>query len=371
MYFRARKENRKAIAGVMLSAALTSIITGITEPIEFAFIFVAPILFVLHVILAFASGFLTHLFDIHLGYTFSASLIDLGLGYFNQKNSAYLWLIVGPLISLLYFGGFYTLIGVLNLKTPGREATSSEVAAEPRTAATGTSQKAMDVLMALGGASNIQSIDACITRLRLNVVSPDLVDKNQLKKLGAAGTLQSGTNVQAIFGVESDLLKDQIKALMAFSILTSPLEGEYVSLEDVPDETFAQKFLGEGFAIRPRNGIVRAPCAAEVMHLFPTAHAVALKTQNGLEILIHVGIDTVKMNGQGFKALVKTGDQVQAGQVLIEFDLNLVRQSAKSDITPVVITNMDQVSSFQVKPSTEVGLSQAILQIEMKKEAHA
>lgn len=366
MYFRARKENRKAIAGVMLSAALTSIITGITEPIEFAFIFVAPILFVLHVGLAFVSGFLTHIFDVHLGYTFSASLIDFGLGYFNQKNSSYLWMVIGPVIGLCYFGGFYTLIGLLNLKTPGRDV--SEEAMSSSVMTSGNSQKALDILMALGGGANIRSIDACITRLRLVVVQPDLVDKSQLKKLGATGTLQSGNSVQVIFGVESDLLKDQIKAAMALSLLSSPLEGEVLKLEEVPDETFAQKFLGEGFAIRPKNGVVRAPCVAEVVHLFPTNHAIALKTDLGMEILIHIGIDTVKMNGEGFKSFVKIGDRVQTGQTLIEFDLNLVRQKAKSDITPIVITNMDQVSSLKMSSLSQVGPSQVVMQVEMKKD---
>ncbi len=353
MYYRAKPEKRKAVGGMMLTAALTSIITGITEPIEFAFIFVAPWLYVLHVCLAFLSGTLTSFFDVHLGYTFSASLIDWALGFFNQKNSLLLAFVIGPIIGALYFVSFYFLIGRLNLKTPGREEATDD---NENTSATGTSsktltEKAAQILKAIGGGSNLIDLEACITRLRISLKNTDIVDKARLKELGAAGIMHTGPNMQIIFGVESDQIKEEMRILMGSLSLTSPLEGKILSLSEVPDETFATKVLGDGFAINPTGHIVTSPVDAEVMHLFPTGHAIALKTTQNLEILIHVGIDTVKMKGDGFKTFVKTGDHVKVGQKLIEFDLNLVRQNAKSTITPVIITNMDLVSSMKINTS--------------------
>jgi glucose PTS system EIICBA or EIICB component len=349
MFLRAKPENRKAVGGMMLSAALTSIITGITEPIEFAFIFVAPWLYVLHVCLAFVSGSLTSFFDVHLGYTFSASLIDWGLGYFNQKNSAILAFVIGPIMGAIYFASFYFLIGRLNLKTPGREdvATDDEAQASGGAVSKNLTEKAVQILEAIGGAANLIDLEACITRLRISLVDPQRVNKVRLKELGAAGVMQSGPNMQIIFGVESDQIKGEMQKLRSTLRLKSPIEGDIVSLSQVPDDTFAQKILGDGFAINPTSGIVTAPCEAEVLHVFPTGHAVALKSQQGLEILIHIGVDTVKMKGEGFTALVKVGDKVKLGQKLIEFNLELVKQKAKSILTPVIITNMDVVASIK------------------------
>ncbi|OYZ24715.1 MAG: PTS glucose transporter subunit IIA [Bdellovibrio sp. 28-41-41] len=360
MVLRAKPERRKAIAGIMVSAALTSIITGITEPIEFAFLFVAPILFVFHVLLAFLSGVLTYQFDIHLGYTFSASLIDFVLGFFNQKNSMSFWLIVGPIMGALYFSVFYTLIPMLNLKTPGRE-TEEDMAATAAQVTTTGAGRAADILVALGGASNIESLDACITRLRLVVNNTDKVNKEALKGLGSAGVMITGKNVQAIFGVESDKIKDQIKAVMANkptpSSFITPIEGDILAIEATPDETFSQKILGEGYLIRPTKGVVVAPFDAEVMHFFPTKHAIALKNADDVEVLIHVGIDTVKMEGRGFKGFVQVGDQVKQGQKLIEFDLNLIKAEAKSELTPVVFTNSDKKVVISKKSNQQIEVS--------------
>ena len=363
MYLRAPENRKKAIAGIMLTAALTSIITGITEPIEFSFIFVAPVLYIFHVAAAFLSGFLTGFFDIHLGYTFSASLIDYAVGTSNMKNSIYLWLVVGPIIAVLYFSVFYWLIGLMNIKTPGRgDDETSDDGMEVN-----AGEKAANVLAALGGTENIVNLDACITRLRLSVKNAANVNQDQLKKIGAAGIMASGTNFQVIFGVESDALKEEIKSLMnkkgsgpvksAGVHISSPLKGEILPLSKVPDATFADRILGDGFAVQPTEGVVYAPVAGKIAQLFRTNHAIGIVTAEGLEILIHVGIDTVKMNGEGFKAFVQKGDLIKAGQKLLEFDLELVRKNAKSDITPVVITNMAKVASLSVtKTGMEVVL---------------
>ncbi len=345
---RAKPENRKAVAGVMFSAALTSIITGITEPIEFAFIFVAPLLYVVHVGLAFVSGALTTAFDVHLGYTFSASTIDYILGFFNAKNSWAFWVIIGPTMAALYFGTFYTLIGVFKFKTPGRE---DEIQDTLESVAVG-SERSRQILAALGGAANLVSLDACITRLRVQVKDPALVNKAEMKRLGASGTMDAGNgSLQIVFGVESDQLKEEILALLQMCgtsslptgkkpvAFSAPLKGEFLSLDKIPDSVFSSGTIGEGFAIRPEEGVVYAPFDGEVIQLFRTNHAMGLVSEEGLEALIHIGIDTVKMNGQGFKSLVKPGDKIRKGQKLMEFDLDLVREQAKSDITPIILTN--------------------------------
>ncbi len=346
MTMRARPENRKMIGGIMLSAALTSIITGITEPIEFAYTFVAPPLYLAHAALTFFAGYLTSMFDIHLGYTFSASLIDLGLGFFNQKNTSLLFLVVGPVIALAYFSVFYWAIGFFGFKTPGREI---DEALTINVEIPGALQdKAREVLAAIGGASNIKNLDACITRLRLVLNDEKRVKADTLKRLGAAGIMNAGGgNVQIVFGVESDFLKTEIEKIMrgspadATKQILSPLKGVVLSLSEIPDATFQEEMMGKTIAIRPTSGVVVAPFDGEVATLFHTRHAIGLIGPDGVEVLIHVGIDTVKMNGEGFKAFVKNGDRVTRGQKLIEFDLPLVERSAKSIITPVVVTNPD------------------------------
>jgi glucose-specific phosphotransferase system IIA component len=350
IYLRAKPEKRKAIGGVMLAAALTVFITGISEPIEFAFIFVAPILFVFHIVLTFLTGQLSTMLDIHLGYTFSASLIDLFLGAFNQKNILLFIFVTGPVAALSYFLSFYYAIGWLNLKTPGREDKEED----EEIASFGHNQdKATAVLEALGGSSNIKHIDACITRLRLAVVDAGAVNTQKLKALGATGSLNAGGgNFQVIFGTQSDSLKEQIKKIIANSglfIVNSPMKGNLVDLSLVPDEMFSQKMMGEGVAIEPTEGKVYAPCDGVVGTIFKTNHAVGMIADNGTEILIHVGIDTVKMNGEGFKGFVKDGVRVKRGQILIEFDLALIKARAKSSITPVIITNSADLKSVTVE----------------------
>ncbi len=350
MVMRARKENRAAIAGIMLSAGLTSIVTGITEPIEFAFIFVAPLLFLVHVGLAFVSGVLTTLFSVHLGYTFSASLIDFVLGFFNQQNAWALWLIIGPIMAVLYFGTFYTLIGVFNFKTPGRED-ETLADAEDLLPTSPVSDRAREILVALGGAANIVSLSACITRLRVQVKNMAAVKRPAFKELGAAGHMVLGPeSLQIVFGVESDQLREEIQTLMDQPEptktkltdeipFTSPLKGKILPLTEAPDAVFASGTVGEGFAIQPFEGIVYAPFDGEVLQIFKTNHAIGILSNEGLETLIHIGIDTVKMGGKGFKSMLKVGDRFKAGDRLLEFDLDLVQREAKSAITPVIFTN--------------------------------
>ncbi|MGZ3795234.1 MAG: glucose PTS transporter subunit IIA, partial [Pseudobdellovibrionaceae bacterium] len=369
MFLASPKEKRKAVGGVMLSAALTSMLTGITEPIEFAFIFVAPLLYVLHVAFAFIAGLLTAHFDVHLGYTFSASFIDYALGYFNQKNSSYLFLFIGPFISALYFLSFYTLIRFFNFQTPGRELEKphqDEASVRTPQGSGGKAALASEVLLALGGKHNIESLDACITRLRVVVKDAAKVQSEQLKKLGAAGVMQSGRNIQAIFGVESDFLKEAIKASMTKSSLFSPAKGRVLPLREVPDNAFAENILGEGFAVEPQEGMIYAPCSGQIVNIFPTKHALGILSEDGLEVLVHVGIDTVQMKGEGFQSFVAEGQHVNVGDRLIGFDLELVRQKAKSLITPIVITNMDTVEALKLVQEGSVTAGQKTLEVLFK-----
>lgn len=367
MVLRAPVDKRKAVAGMMLSAALTSIITGITEPIEFAFIFVAPVLYVLHVLLAFASGLLTSSLDVHLGYTFSASLIDFVVGYFNQKNSMSFWLIAGPIIGAAYFVSFYTLIGIFDFKTPGREI-ESENGNNNYVTPTNLSDKASEVIAALGGAGNIVHLDACITRLRLSLKDSTKVTEQKLKQLGAAGMLNAGHgNFQVIFGTESDLIKEEMKRIMTSSKgsikVLSPLAGEVRDLSEVPDATFAEKLMGDGVAIIPSEGKVFAPFNAIVAQIFHTNHAVGLLGDNGVELLIHVGIDTVKMGGKGFKGHVKQGDKVKAGDLLIEFDMNEISRAGKALITPVVVTNSTEYETISTSTTGKVKNQEPLIEL--------
>lgn len=369
-----RKENRKKISGMMISAAFVAFLTGITEPIEFSFIFVAPMLFIFHVAAAFLSGIVTSLLNIRLGYTFSASFIDYLLGFKFAGNPWLMW-IVGLAFFALYFVVFYFTIRALNLKTPGREDEDEVVLAPINIKG---SEKAARVLEAIGGKENIEVLDACITRLRLTLKDPSKVDTGTLKALGAAGVLAAGNNIQVIFGTEAERIKDNIKAIIANDgyikpcddetkgeldevaiddskkaskgsySLYNPIDGEIVELEKVPDEAFSQKILGDGFAVIPSGNNVYAPASGEVSVLFPTKHAVAITTEEGLEILVHIGIDTVNLNGEGFTAHVEQGNKVKKGDLLVSFDTEFVEKNAKSLISPIVITNMEKVENLTV-----------------------
>lgn len=386
MYFAAPSNRRKMIAGMMVSAALTSIITGITEPIEFAFIFVAPLLYVLHVIFAFISGYLTSMFDIHLGYTFSASIIDYVLGFANAKNSVYLFCVVGPIMFGTYFTAFYLCIKKFNFLTPGRDESADDIET-----GINPTQKAAKVLAYLGGSENIANLDACITRLRVSVKDGNKVNSDGFKSLGAAGVMNAGNgNFQIVFGPEADSIKDQVQELINNPnaaiideksstksvekvsvagkrvLLKTPIAGEVVSIQDVPDQTFAGKLLGDGIAINPTDGVVYAPVKGKIVQLFKTNHAICINSEEGASILIHVGIDTVKMGGNGFKAFVENGDEVEEGQKLLEFDIELIKKEAKSVITPIVITNMDEINTLKVMADKSVNKGHDLIELELK-----
>ncbi|MBU3134769.1 glucose-specific PTS transporter subunit IIBC [Clostridium gasigenes] len=370
MYSEAKTENKKVAAGILFSAALTSFLTGITEPIEFAFLFVAPLLFAVHCVFAGLSFMIMQILNVKIGLTFSGGIIDYVLfGVIPNRTRWWLVIPVGLVFAVLYYFGFRFFIRKFNLATPGRE----EVLEDDTIEDTIKNSLAVNVLAALGGKENINNLDACITRLRVIVNDKDKVNKDRLKKLGAAGVMEIGNNIQAIFGPKSDILKGQIKDVMsgktpvilAEDIVTykeqankglekipsdiiAPLTGRIVKLEEVPDKVFAEKIMGDGFAIEPKDNIVVAPVDGEIAILFPTKHAIGMVTSEGLELLIHVGIDTVKLNGEGFKAFVKQGDKVKAGDKLLEVDFKMIKEKVPSIITPIVFSNLNENQVVQI-----------------------
>lgn len=388
IYHEARPERKKVVGGLMASAALTSFLTGITEPIEFSFLFVAPMLFAIHTIFAGLSFMTMHLLNVKIGMTFSGGLIDYILfGLINPQTNAWLVIPVGLVFAVIYYFGFRFAIRKFNLMTPGREAAEEEVEESKGVAG----DLAYNILEAMGGKENISHLDACITRLRVSVNDVKNVDKEQLKKLGAAGVLEVGNNIQAIFGPRSETIKGQMKDIMdgkkprvvesnpakeveqqieevnpralqtehnADDVFVSPIKGEIKPITDVPDAVFSGKMMGDGFAIVPAEGTVVSPVDGKIVNFFPTKHAIGLLSDSGREILIHFGIDTVNLKGEGFEALVSENDRVQKGQPLLKVDLEHVKNNAKSTITPIVFTNLSEGEKIVINKTGNVDLKE-------------
>lgn len=372
IYHEAREDKKKLVAGIMASAALTSFLTGITEPIEFTFLFVAPLLFAVHTVFAGLSFMVMHILNVKIGMTFSGGVIDyLLFGVMPNRTAWWLVVLVGLGFAVIYYFGFRFAISKFNIKTPGREDESDAVKLDNRDLKAG--DLAVKILESLGGKENIKNLDACITRLRIGVNDVEKVDKEGLKALGAAGVLGVGNNIQAIFGTKSDQLRTQIKDIMdgksieplkeieeeaneviADDSFVSPLSGRLIALEDVPDEVFSNKMMGDGFAIEPKTGEVVSPVDGKIATLFPTKHALGIVADNNREILIHFGIDTVKLEGEGFEALVNQGERVKKGQPILRVDLDKVKKKAPSTITPIILTNLSEGQTVSFEAGIEV-----------------
>lgn len=372
MYHEAKPGKKLLAGGILASAALTSFLTGITEPIEFAFLFVAPVLFGIHAVFAGLSFMVMQLLNVKIGMTFSGGLIDYILfGVIPNRTAWWLVIPVGLAFSVIYYFGFRFAIRKWNLKTPGRE---DDVENEGTSNVQNTELPA-SILAALGGRENITNLDACITRLRVSVSDIKNVDKAELKRLGAAGVMEVGNNIQAIFGGKSDQLKTQIQDIMAGRVPTvvketakkeaavtnsddntfvAPIDGKILPITEVPDEVFSQKMMGDGFAIEPANGEVVSPVNGVITTVFPTKHAIGITADNGTELLIHFGIDTVNLKGEGLDALVEQGAKVKAGQPILKVNLAEVKGKVPSVITPVVFTNLAEGQTVSVKGGSGV-----------------
>ncbi|WP_396266346.1 glucose-specific PTS transporter subunit IIBC [Halobacillus amylolyticus] len=377
IYHTAKPERKKVVGGIMASAALTSFLTGITEPIEFSFLFVAPLLFGIHCIFAGFSFMIMEILGVKIGQTFSGGLIDFILFGVLPNRTDWWWvIIVGLCFSVIYYFGFRWAILKFNLATPGREDEAEDAEDDGE-----VGDLPFEILEAMGGQENIDHLDACITRLRVSVNDKGNVNKNRLKKLGASGVMEVGNNIQAIFGPVSDTLRGQIQDIIdgktprskddvaeivneaksAEAPVTkgdlefiSPMKGRLLPITEVPDQVFSGKMMGDGFAIEPEDGKIISPINGKVLNVFPTKHAIGLQADNGMEILIHIGIDTVKLKGEGFTALIEEGDTIKQGQALMEVDLEYVKENAPSIMTPIVFTNLSEGQSVEVKATGEV-----------------
>ena len=364
MYQTAKPEKKKQAGGLLLSAALACMATGITEPLEFSFLFVAPMLFAVQVILAGAAYMIAHILNIAVGLTFSGGLLDLFLFGILQGNAKTSWLRiipVGIIYFLLYYGIFKFLILKFDLKTPGREDedtetrlyTKADYNAAKESGVKGAEVSAL-ITAGLGGKANIEDVDCCATRLRCTIKDPEKVQEALLKQSGSRGVILKGKGIQVIYGSQVAVLKTNLEAFLQTSAadqvssqvssgeeIKSPMNGTVIPLSEVPDAVFSSEMLGKGFGVEPSEGKAYAPVDGEVTTVFDTKHAIGLMSKHGVELLIHIGMDTVKLNGKGFDVKVKTGDQVKAGDLLAEFDMDLIKGEGYPVTTAVVVTNTD------------------------------
>lgn len=360
MYQTAKPEKKKQAGGLLLSAALACMATGITEPLEFSFLFVAPMLFAVQVILAGAAYMIAHILNIAVGLTFSGGLLDLFLFGILQGNAKTSWLRiipVGIIYFLLYYGIFKFLILKFDLKTPGREDedtetrlyTKADYNAAKESGVKGAEVSAL-ITAGLGGKANIEDVDCCATRLRCTIKDPEKVQEALLKQSGSRGVILKGKGIQVIYGPQVAVLKTNLEVFLQTSAadqvssgeeIKSPMNGTVIPLSEVPDAVFSSEMLGKGFGVEPSEGKAYAPVDGEVTTVFDTKHAIGLMSKHGVELLIHIGMDTVKLNGKGFDVKVKTGDQVKAGDLLAEFDMDLIKGEGYPVTTAVVVTNTD------------------------------
>lgn len=351
MYRLAKPEKRKLVGGLLLSAALTSVLTGITEPLEFTFLFVAPLMYIVHCVLAGLSYMLMHIFRVGVGMTFSGGVIDLTLFGILQGNAKTRWIwvvIVGLVYAVIYYFVFYFLIKKFDFKTPGRED-EGESKLYTREDYITRKHEGDDVspliLQGLGGRDNIADLDSCATRLRVTLKNPEKADEALLKKSGASGVIKKGVGIQVIYGPHVSVVKSNLEDYLSRGgkTLFAPIDAEVVPLKKVEDEAFSTGALGEGVALLPKGNTVFAPADCKVVSVFDTSHAINLDA-DGAELLIHVGLDTVKLKGLHFKVKVKEGDSVKKGDPLITFDPAGIKKSGYKLTTPLVITNSSEFS---------------------------
>ncbi|MGN0602153.1 MAG: glucose PTS transporter subunit IIA [Oscillospiraceae bacterium] len=408
MYKTARPEKKKVVGGLLLSAALTSMLTGITEPLEFTFLFVAPAMYAVHCVLAGLSYMLMHIFNVGVGMTFSGGAIDLTLFGILQGNDKTNWVwivIIGLIYAVVYYFVFYFMITKFDLKTPGREADNIEPKLYTRadmkdknnsnlSGDTAFDRVSALILKGLGGKSNISDLDCCATRLRVTVVNPEPVQDSLLKQSGASGVIHKGNGVQVIYGPQVSVVKSNLEDFMESEDsdklddliglesaeepdkqssmestethhieLFSHMNGIIVPLEEVEDEAFSTKVLGEGVAVEPTEGKLYAPCDGKVDMVFDTKHAINLVSKDGCEILIHIGIDTVKLNGEFFEAHVSDGQEIHKGDLLISFDMEGIKNAGYKTTTPMIICNTDDYNSVEISAGGNISAGNKIIEI--------
>jgi len=389
IYHCARPENKAKVLGIMMAGAFAAFFTGITEPLEFSFMFVAPVLYVIHAVLTGISVFIAASMQWIAGFGFSAGLVDMVLSSRNPLATHW-WMLIpqGLVFFVIYYVVFRFTITKFNLMTPGRELAVAGSEADGQDVNV-SADKEQDVaglarqyIAAVGGSDNLTGIDACITRLRLNVKDSSLVNEALAKRLGASGVIRlNKTSVQIIVGFVAEKIANAMKTTgpvaaaeasaapaaaqaaarpqavpnaVTIAALVSPVTGDVVAIEQVPDEAFASKAVGDGVAVKPTDKTVVSPAAGTIVKIFNTNHAFCLETEKGAEIVVHMGIDTVALNGQGFTRLVEEGAEVVAGQPILEMDLDFLNANARSMISPVVCSNIDDFSGLVIQAKGQV-----------------
>lgn len=417
MYHVARPENREKVGGLLLSAALTSMLTGITEPLEFTFLFVAPLLYGIHCVFAGLAYMLMHVFNVGVGMTFSGGLVDLFLFGILQGNAKTNWIwivIVGIFYFVIYYFVFRFLIQKLNYKTPGRgededvKLYTRKDVEEKKSGATNDHKNrsihgagdsasmllSRDICLGLGGVKNISDIDCCATRLRCTVHKADLVSDALLKQTGASGVIHKGNGVQIIYGprvtvIKSDLeeyierfpegeqievhhsrepeketLAKKERRLTKSVVICSPITGVASELSEVPDEAFSLKIIGDGVAITPSDGNIYAPEDGEVVFVYDTKHAIGFLSYTGIPLLLHIGIDTVKLNGQGFEVLVENGQKVKKGELLMRVSLSYIQANAPSTMSPVILSEMNENQEIRILKTGKVEAGEELFAVD-------
>jgi PTS system N-acetylglucosamine-specific IIC component len=403
IYKNARPENKKVTASLMLAGAFASFFTGVTEPLEFSFMFVAWPLYVIHA--AFTGISLAFAAFMHwtAGFAFSAGLVDFVLSLKNPiANQPYMLVVQGLVMAVIYYFGFDFAIKKFHLMTPGREkAEAADVDAEVDTDSDDDkyTRQAKKIYAAIGGFDNITEIDNCPTRLRLQLDDTDKINKNAIKSAGAAGVnVLDKTNLQIIIGTEVQFTADALSKLYdakePVSAVTtvqepasSPVEekddpsihsgatdafysvanGELLNIEEVSDPTFAQKMIGDGYAVEPTDGEIVSPVSGEITTIFPTKHAMGIKTDNGLEVLVHIGLDTLELAGEPFDLHVSEGDKVEHGTPLATVDLDGIKAAGKQTTMLVVVTNMPVVGYFKFSAADrQVAADAEVLQVTIR-----
>lgn len=408
MYKTAKPEKKKAVAGLLLSAALTSMLTGITEPLEFTFLFVAPVLYGIHCVFAGLAYMLMHVFKVGVGMTFSGGLIDMFLFGILQGNEKTNWIwivIIGVGYFIVYYFLFSFLIKKMDLKTPGRDDveevklyTRADVNARKEGAAANPEDAVSEgILVGLGGKKNISDVDCCATRLRCTVYKPELVQDSILKATGASGVVHKGNGVQIIYGPKVTVIKsnfedyletapdeeivpqaeevavtkeenttaeNETKEVKETIIVSSPITGLAADLSTAPDEGFAGRMMGDGAVVTPENAQIVAPEDGEVVFVFDTKHAIGFLTDSGLSLLLHIGIDTVSLNGEGFQVFVENGQKVKKGEKLMEIDIDFLKAHAPSLCSPVLCTELEDSDKVRLLAEGEIKAGEPLFAID-------
>ena len=413
MYRCAKPEKKKQAGGLLLSATLACMMTGITEPLEFSFLFVAPALFAVQVVLAGSAYMIAHILNIAVGLTFSGGFLDLFLFGILQGNAKTSWLRIIP-VGIIYFFLYYFIFSFLikkfNFKTPGREDDDTETklytkadvnarkeAGKETAGKTGTADPVSEAItQGLGGKKNISDVDCCATRLRCTVKDASLVNDGILKATGASGVVHKGLGVQVIYGPNVTVIKSNLEDYLETApdtletpaesvetpevseqkedagqkvvdriVISSPITGVAAELSTAPDEAFAQKMMGDGAVVTPEDPYVRAPEDGEVAFVFDTKHAIGFVTESGISLLIHVGIDTVKLNGEGFEALVESGQEVKKGDPMLKLDLDYLSKNAPSIVSPVLCTELEDNQRIHLLNEGQVKAGEPLFEIEV------